>query len=212
MSASECIRFLRRASGSVAALDRVVLILLTISVMMNASFAATVLTLVKRARPIPEAHNASLGRTVSPLTVYRLDGAKETLSFSSQARSTVLYFMSPSCGWCALNRANVQSLARQASRSFRFVAVSSPPFPAGHSDLGFDIRILQDWNILRSYGVRGTPHTLVVSPTGRISQSWAGAYEGLVGQEVQTYFGVRLPGLTPDTHRELGGEAGHERD
>lgn len=48
-----------------------------------------------------------------------------------------------------------------------------------------------------TYKLGATPQTIVVSPEGKVIKNWMGAYSGDKAREVEEYFNVRLPGLTP---------------
>lgn len=134
--------------------------------------------------------------TIPPLSVRTMAGDRIVLRFSSDERPTVLYFISPACIWCERNVPNIRQLAHQSVRSFRFVAVSLATLPAGYrqgEDLGFEIVTHSNPVLLATYGVRGTPYTLVVSPQGRVLKAWPGAYGGAVRADVERFFHVQLP-------------------
>ncbi len=136
------------------------------------------------------------GGAAPELTVSTVDGAAKKLMWSG-GTPTVIYFFSPSCGWCEHNRAGVIELESQLRGRYRFIAVSlgvqglaaylaARPFsfPVFHSpQSGTD----------RAFGVRGTPHTAVVSADGRIERVWSGAWAGKVRREMEGYFDARLP-------------------
>ncbi len=44
-------------------------------------------------------------------------------------------------------------------------------------------------------GLGPTPQTIVISPQGKVLKSWVGAYHDKTQREVETEFGVLLPGL-----------------
>ena len=46
-----------------------------------------------------------------------------------------------------------------------------------------------------AYRLSGTPQTIVVSSRGEVMKNWNGAYVGDVKHEVESYFGIILPGL-----------------
>jgi hypothetical protein len=58
--------------------------------------------------------------------------------------------------------------------------------------LGFDVVFAANPDVFAAYGVQGTPHTLVVSPRGKILASWAGAYAGRVRDSVSRFFHVSI--------------------
>lgn len=155
----------------------------------------------------------SVGSTVPVFTAKDLDG--RSFTFRPGPLPTVLYVISPSCRWCALNTENIRSLLRQAGDRYRFIGVSlaseglrehlrrySLPFPV----------YTLDRPTIEVLGLGVTPSTIVVDATGRIVRKWNGAYRRSQGS-VEAYFGVRLPGLlaeetegkvAPDSHAPSG--------
>jgi hypothetical protein len=114
---------------------------------------------------------------------------------------TVVYFFSPTCGWCERNWNNVRALSAASAGRFHVIAVS------GETDLQkfVDSHHLQDVEIYggltpeahSALGLASTPHTLVVSAQGVVSYDLVGAYEGSVLRQVEDLFDVSLPGLIP---------------
>jgi hypothetical protein len=47
------------------------------------------------------------------------------------------------------------------------------------------------------YRLGGTPQTIVISTDGKVLQNWVGAYADKQQMEVEKFFGLTLPGLTP---------------
>jgi hypothetical protein len=62
----------------------------------------------------------SVGSAMPPLTVHRLDGGSETITWGDPARPTLLYVFTPSCRWCARNAKNLKMLV------FRSTPMSTP--------------------------------------------------------------------------------------
>src|SRR5438270_703025 len=58
------------------------------------------------------------------LPVLDQDGNPAELSFAQDSRPTVVYVLSPLCGWCKRNEANVKTLVAQAGARFHFVGLS----------------------------------------------------------------------------------------
>ena len=48
---------------------------------------------------------------------------------------------------------------------------------------------------IKALGLGGTPQTIVVSTDGKVIKNWMGAYTETIQPEVETFFGVRLPGV-----------------
>lgn len=133
----------------------------------------------------------------SPLEVTDSGGKTSTLTYDSTL-PTVLYWFSPTCGWCEKNFQNFESLANQANGRYRFVPVSSAP-PAklaeyasrhGITTTLYSISV----SSARSYGFRGTPTSTIVSPRGKLVRSWSGAYVPVTFKEIQRALLVRLAG------------------
>jgi hypothetical protein len=91
----------------------------------------------------------------------------------------------------------------QTQGRYRFIAI------AATADAGIELSRLRteglalevltglDDQTIAAYGFRGTPHTVVVSPDGRVLSSWAGAYSGAALVPVEQFFAVKLPGILP---------------
>lgn len=137
---------------------------------------------------------------IPPLQATRLDGTREAISLPSD-KDTVIYVLSPNCGWCQRNYANIVALWTGARRKFNFIGLSingtrdelrksltTRPLP-------FDV-MLVDTNGARGVAfLQGTPTTVVVGRTGLIEASWVGAYDARRLPVLRDYFGVPLPGL-----------------
>jgi peroxiredoxin len=129
-----------------------------------------------------------------------LGGTVDTLRFERDRRSTVLYFFSPTCGWCARNVDNRKALLKLKGAEYRFVGLTlarEDSVQAYLSESGLDLptctRIPQD--VVEAYKLAGTPTTIVVSPQSHVVKSWPGAYVEQQAKEVGTFFHVTLPGL-----------------
>jgi hypothetical protein len=190
----------RHGEPETAYWDRVLLVLLAISLLLN------VLLGLETLRPHEEGVEAgtgplsgpAIGASVPSLQVESLDGVGQRISFESDSRPTVIYIFSPSCDWCERNVANIRALASERSGAFRFVGVSLTESSEDHliaEQLGFEVFISPGLQTLSAYGLRGTPQTIVVSTDGTVVRSWTGAYGGRTGQMIERFFGLKLPGL-----------------
>jgi hypothetical protein len=95
--------------------------------------------------------------------------------------------------------ANMRAVVGAASRSYRFVGISVSPITAEYASrtgLGNSLFLETASAPLEKFGIRGTPFTLVVSPEGKVLESWPGAYTGDTATKVERFFKVRLPGLS----------------
>lgn len=89
-------------------------LLLAVSVALNVglSYQIRKFMVQKKAQlAMIEARRLKLGAQVPPLHVKRLGyDAAETINYTGADRSTVLYVLSPTCGWCAKNELSIKHL------------------------------------------------------------------------------------------------------
>ena len=141
-----------------------------------------------------------VGQMAEPVTGVTPEGLPKTVRFAG-GLPTVVYFFSPSCDWCKRNWANVSTLAHASAGRFRFVGVTEATgLRAFAQDQGLDFELLGGISSAsrRALGLVATPHTVVVSSEGRISQEWDGAFEPRRERSVEDFFGIELPGLQPE--------------
>ena len=128
-----------------------------------------------------------------------VNGRPVNISFADDQRPTVLYVLSPHCGWCKRNEANMAALYAASSEKYRFIGVSiddhdlqkyiedrREPFP---------VYLLKSGDIARQLHITGTPETIVVNPAGKVIHAWEGVYVSTNEAEVEKFFGAKLPGL-----------------
>ena len=167
--------------------------LLTVSAGVNISLARELRALKSTTRG-----GLAVGSMVPPIDAVTLDGRRTRIDFVT-AQPTVLYYFSPTCGWCERNWTNVRHLIDEAATRFRFVGISTTADVAGFlEERDVDLNVVTGLHeeAIRGWRLGGTPHTIVVSPAGKVIGSWAGAYSGTIGREVEQFFGVKLPGLS----------------
>ncbi len=187
--------------GRASQADWFVLVLLAISLLGNVVLGVAVLRLTDAASGASARAATSqppVGSTVPPLDVQRLTGERESISFFTDSRPTVVYIFKPSCAWCARNLENVRAVIATATSSHRVIAVSLDPDVAEYAErirLGIPVYVRPSPSIFEPYHLGPTPQTLVVSREGKVLKSWVGAYAGRTREEVETYFKIRLPGI-----------------
>nr|WP_164981586.1 TlpA disulfide reductase family protein [Silvibacterium dinghuense] len=129
-------------------------------------------------------------------------GKPVTLEFADDKRPTVLYVLSPQCGWCKRNEENMKALYSAEGDRYRFVGVSiaSQNLARYVSDKRepFPVYLLKSKDEMDQLHVLGTPETIVVGPDAKVMRAWQGVYIQQNQAEVEKYFGVKLPGL-PET-------------
>jgi hypothetical protein len=129
------------------------------------------------------------------------DGSEAVVDFTKSGKPTLLYLMSPHCGWCARNLGNFKALVQQGRNRYRLVAVSVTAeglaeYVSANHWTPSDLEVVFDVpeSVLQAEDLMATPQTLLVSPEGKLVRRWQGAYTDNQG-EVEKALGVRLPGL-----------------
>lgn len=130
-----------------------------------------------------------------------LEGLRTTASVGAGGKPTVLYILRSGCSWCTRNAANFTALAEHLRPTHQVIVL------AQDSDLeplrtytantypGFPVVWQLPADLLEKFG--GTPQTIVVSAKGVVEKNWAGAYASQTLDGIESFFGVRLPGLSP---------------
>lgn len=147
------------------------------------------------------------GDKLPALQALDAEGRPATLSASDDARPTVFYLYSHSCGWCKRNQPAVAALAGKASDRYRFVGLcmgppqscarrdGDPPFP-----LYAGVKPQQ----VTELGLGSVPQTIVVAPSGEVARHFRGAWVMNARNDVQAYFKVELPELEPTPEQADG--------
>lgn len=146
----------------------------------------------------PQRPRLAAGAAVPEIKGITLDGQPYTVSYGVDRRPTVLYVFSETCKWCDQNAKNLATLVRERQKQFRFIGVSLSPIQSGNSKPDMDGLLVLggiDATAMRAYGIGGTPHTIVISPDGKVLKQWMGAYAATVERDVEEFFAVELPGL-----------------
>jgi len=148
----------------------------------------------------PSAHSMSVGAAFPALTLHDLSGKEVRVVWpSSDNKPTVIYIFSPTCIWCQRNLENFKAMGDPARSEYRFLPISLTS--SGLS------RYVQKYGLVfpvfaepvaaqgGAFAYSGTPETLVISPNGTVKRVWRGAFTGSVKSEVESYLGLRLPGV-----------------
>lgn len=186
-------RHLRKAAA--------VTVALVVSVALNVGLAYRVRSLTGAREARITEYKLKIGTSVPPITAKRPDGQLELISYGSTSEPTVLYIFTPSCVWCARNIDNLKTLLDKERGQYRFIGLSLSEESLGEyvakNDLKLPIYSGLSNEAKQDYKLSGTPQTIVVSPEAKVLQNWAGAYVGDQKSQVEAFFRVSLPGLTP---------------
>jgi AhpC/TSA family len=178
--------------------DPLLLVLLLASLGLNVFLGIRLYRPTELAAGAPPRPRLAEGAVVPVIKGTTLDGQPYTVSYGGDRRPTVLYVFSETCKWCDQNAGNLATLVRERQKQFRFIGLSLSPLQPGNGKPDMDgLLVLGDIDVaaMRAYGIGGTPHTIVVSPEGKVLKQWMGAYAATVERDVEQFFAVELPGL-----------------
>jgi hypothetical protein len=140
------------------------------------------------------------GANVPILRGEDLKGAQVEINWGSDARPTIVYIFSPSCVWCTRNIPNIRALDQSQSGAYRLIGISLSRDGLNKyvtdNSLQFPVYTnVRDPNG-RPFAAKSTPETITVSPAGKITDVWRGAYDSRLQKRIESKWGVHLPGLT----------------
>jgi len=139
------------------------------------------------------------GSPVPPLAILNSAGTRTVIPVGDR-RPLIVYWMSPGCGWCQRNEANVHALIQQIGERYRVAVLTMSARGATTYDsirrLGVPVLGEPDASTSRVYRFGGTPQTIVIGSDGKVLRVWSGAYMGRLKQDVEKYLYVSLPGLS----------------
>jgi hypothetical protein len=186
------VRELRRVIWAMTAI-------LGVSLAVNLLLAYTIRKGNQPSTPVKAAPLAA-GTAVSPFKAQGMDGREVTISYKDSSQPLVIYVFTPQCSWCMRNLANLKTILARKQDSYRFVALSLTdkdvkPYVVD-KQIDIPVFINPEDEAREQYVLGSTPQTIVVSPEGKVLQNWVGAYTGARQAEVESFFGVSLPGLT----------------
>jgi peroxiredoxin len=183
-------------SKAVSFVDRsVLLILFAASIALNFFLIARVHQLSQK----PNSHQLLAAGAAAPvIEAQTVEGVPATIDYSATRLPTVLYVFTPQCPWCKRNLPDLHALAGQAGNKYRLIGISltdrdlKPYIDTQHLD--FPVYTHLSDATISAYQMGGTPATIVVSPQGRILNSWVGAYEDDIKGKIESSLQVSLPG------------------
>lgn len=196
--------------GALLSFNTVLTLFLVCSVVINVMLARRVASLTKAADDAAQGRRLKPGTPVPQLEVRSLDGSRATVSYEGSPK-TVLYVFSVTCHWCDQNLDNVKALSASASGRYRLVGISLDRDDPGavrdyvsKNGLTFPVYYEPSLATFKSYKLGGTPQTIVISPEGKVMNDWAGAYNAELRPELESFFGVSLPGMRPRSAEASG--------
>jgi len=169
------------------------LLLLLLSVALNVVLSKKLIALQQPVTTL------QAGERVPELELKTLAGEQATIAFPAQ-QPTLIYYFSPTCGWCERNWANFKTILDASQGQYRVVGLSPTAKDVDkvlrEHDVQFDVYTGVSPEIARAYHLSGTPQTVLVSSKGTVLAAWSGAYLNSQAKAVEAFFGLRLPGVT----------------
>jgi peroxiredoxin len=185
--------------------------ILVASLVLNASLVVRViqmessLRVSEAMRVIGSRDEVATGDVVPEFEAAEAGGTHTTVALTGRGQPTVIYVFSPTCHWCGRNWLNVNALAGRLRESHRLIGVSLSARQlaryAQNAKIQFPVYSVDMERLLGPGKKRfsaATPETLLIDTNGKVQRIWRGAYADLTKREMEAYFGVSLPGLTPE--------------
>jgi len=168
------------------------------AVLMLCVSASLNVYLLKRAQQLAHMVNSSqgipIGTVMPPIRVVRPDGQESVITYADARRGTILYVFSPSCASCIHNEPSIRSLSSQTVGLYRSIGLllSAPADRGSGAALGISTFVVSADSI-RLFNLGTTPETIVISPDGLVQGVWRGTFSGIIHDEVERFFNVRIP-------------------
>lgn len=125
-------------------------------------------------------------------------------------RPTIVYVFSTSCEWCRRDRPNVLALALSVKDDYRIIgitleaddvardrALAAEPFPG----VVFKVMV-GDLPPETAAKFRATPQLIVLRKDRVVERAWVGALMDERRKDVESFFGVSLPGMAVGNGRD----------
>jgi peroxiredoxin len=183
-------------SKALSFLDKsVLLILFAASIALNFFLIARVHTLTQKASSHPL---LTVGAEMPSIEAQTVTGVPGTIDYAATSVPTVLYVFTPQCGWCKRNLPDLHALADQAGNKYRLIGLSLTDrdlkqyIDSQHLD--FPVYTHLNSATMSKYQLGGTPATIVISPQGKILNSWVGVYGDDVKGKIESSLQISLPG------------------
>jgi len=194
---------LRRILAFGGAADSLVLALLAVSLAINVYFLRRNATELWASIGGATRRGIVVGTSLPPLVAKGVDGQIRTVRFEQVSRPTVVYVFSPRCSWCTRNYPNIRRVTSQRARAYRFVALALSDSPDEVTDYMKRLPLVESEVLLsptsetrKAWQFGGTPETYALDTQGTVLRHWKGAFAGSTVTEIESFFGVTLPGVS----------------
>lgn len=136
----------------------------------------------------------ALGAYVSPFSARTTDGILESINYSNVSIPTLLYVFEPGCSGCERNWQNIKYLATAGKEKCRVIGLSLTPDINGlkeyvaKNELPFPVYCELPFVVTNKFRMGPTPHTILISPDGKVIKNWIGSFEGNYKKDIEQYF------------------------
>ena len=183
-------------SKAVSFLDKsALLILFAASIALNFFLIVRVHELSQKTSSHPL---LTAGTEMPSIEAQTVNGVPGTIDYASASVPTVLYVFTPQCGWCKRNLPDLHALADQAGNKYRLIGLSLTDRDLKQyidtQHLDFPVYTHLSSATMSAYQLGGTPATIVISPQGKILNSWVGVYGDGIKEKIESSLQVSLPG------------------
>ena len=189
----------RLNTSKLSKLQLLTISLLTCSVILNLFLARTTNSLRSALLNVKAEDSLLVGTSLPPIAAKGLDGRPATISYGPDELPAILYVFTPTCGWCTKNIQNIKALAERTKGRYRVIGLSLSSNNLQEyvtkSDFTFPVYSDLSPGVAIKYRMGGTPQTIVISNEGKLIKEWKGAYLGNTKQQIETQFGLELPGI-----------------
>jgi len=177
--------------------EGLLVLLLLSSVGLNFLLASRISQQSKTLSIVRQEGRLRLGEPVPPLQAKTLEGVAVVVKYD---RPTLIYVLKPDCPWCAVNTANINALAAAVGSTHAVfgVTLTTDKLTEHIESSAYAFPVLKEIEPLVALALKlgSTPQTIVVGTNGKVLHSWLGAYSGQTAKEIESFAGIRLPGLT----------------
>lgn len=179
--------------------DISLLVILAFSLILNVLLGWRIQSLNDHSETKLQPNKAIEGVVISEISVLDPNGNSKVIACNRGSQETILYVFSPTCVWCDRNLNNIKALKDNVAQSYQFIGLSLSGLGLNEyiksHQLDFPVYKQPSKEVIRRLDLGATPQTIVISPEGKVLKNWVGAY-GSSKPEIETYFGVQLPGIT----------------
>lgn len=140
-----------------------------------------------------------VGEEAADADIYDLEGKVHRLA-EFRGKYILLDFWSRGCGPCIMSQPELKEVSEMYRDSLEVVSLSIENRKGWEEASKSHVMTWNNWNDLEEsnglyarYGVRGIPHFVLISPEGKVVDSWSGYGKGLLKLKVKGMLAPKLP-------------------